>query len=405
MRNILIANKASAENLGDQAIFLGTLKLLKTEIPELRITVAAREMAGKKILEQLGCRVIPVYPDVGSILREEASFRKILCLPRAFADFRPLRDAVRQSDAVFLVGGGYFYSYRRFMPGLSYASNVSAAHWGYKFGKPVIFLPQSYGPFYSKAAAGLFDYAVRRASVVFFRENISGEYLKKRHPGFCGKIHYAPDYAVYLTPEDLGPLADVPARPSPIIGVTVRTWEHSLCPEYWETLAGFLVWVNKQYGLRVRVIVQVSGRKKAEGDESVSRSLLQYLSMRMNAGELEFCAMKPYFELDQLCRLYRECEIVLATRLHSALLSYICGRPALVIGYQHKHQGVLKALGLERFFLGSLEELKFERFRSVFNFVWQNREAERLKIQASIESARGDIRQSFQNHIKPWVVP
>ena len=49
----------------------------------------------------------------------------------------------------------------------------------------------------------------------------------------------------------------------------------------------------------------------------------------------------------ELGAFMKTCRLVVATRLHSAILSMRFGTPALVLGYEHKSAGVCRRLGVE----------------------------------------------------------
>lgn len=79
-----------------------------------------------------------------------------------------------------------------------------------------------------------------------------------------------------------------------------------------------------------------------EGDYPISEKIAGIISNQIGSENVELCAANPYFSLEDICQLYGECKFLIAMRLHSAILSFIMGTPAVVVGYQHKSKGVLK---------------------------------------------------------------
>ena len=397
MTRILLANLASPANPGDQAILQGSLKLLRSFFKDPKITLVTRAISRKSFYEGLGCSTIPSYPNVEPIGTD--------CLPKKFVNAvstfyqpGPLWEAVRNSDLIFLAGGAYFYSYRRGFPGLTFLSHLPAVEWARKMKKPVIFLPQSYGPLKSWVSQQLFARAVQRADLVFFRENLSGEWLGKKFPSLGQRFSFMPDLALFLEKEDLleqvRPNVLKPSR----VGVTIRSWQ--VTPEaeksYLETLVEALSWLHQTHGLKIRSIVQVQDPKKGEGDEWISHLLEERLIQKLGKESVELSTAHPYFQLKEICSLYRECDFLLATRLHSALLTFLVGRPALVAGYQHKTEGILKALGLEELYLGPLESVGLEGIKKAFENLWQRKEEWIQKIDLALNRARSEIRGVFE---------
>ncbi|HTL47457.1 MAG TPA: polysaccharide pyruvyl transferase family protein [Verrucomicrobiae bacterium] len=396
MKKILVANLASPANPGDQAILKGTLKLFREVWEQPAVTLSTRAFSEKAVYEACGCRVVPSYPDVDCLSMDD-SLGKMMRIPQAL--FRPglLRSAVRESDAVFLAGGAYFYSYRSCLPGLTYLAHLSAACWGRRFHKPVILLPQSYGPFRSGLAKKFFDDVVAAAKTVFYREEITGNFLKREYPAHQKKFHFLPDLALFLTREELLGASALPPR-GRTIGVTLRPWEAGKknVEDYIRILSGPLYALAASENAKVRIIVQVQDRKRGEGDEAVSRLLETRLKSSLGPERVEFCTAQPYFGLPDLCRLYAECDLMISMRLHSALLSYVVGTPAVVAGYQHKAEGILKSLGLEGLYLGGFDELEDGAFKNQLEAVWKERAMWSERIAQALAKARMLILSRFK---------
>ncbi len=401
MTKLLLANLASPANPGDQAILLGTLKLLKTYFRQPEITLVTRASSGKKIYEKMGCHVLPSYPNVEK-MDSDSSIKRILAIPGSFTDPDSLKKAVRTSDAVFLAGGAYLYSYRPLIPGLTYASHFSAAYWARHFKKPLILLPQSFGPFHSWISRKFFDAAVAASDLVFYREEISGNFLKKKYPNSLKKINFLPDLALNLSTADLLGRPPRTNLKTGIVGVTVRQWciTGQENQAYIAQLADALAQFHRQFHTKIRIVVQVQARKKSEGDESVSRLLENLLVDRIGQGGVELRQKKPYFQLSELCEIYEECEMLVATRLHSGLLAFLLGRPALVIGYQHKAEGILRSLGLDSFYGGFMDQIKSSDLYSKIEHLWRERESASRRIEENLAKTRSNIEIMFKEKME-----
>ena len=407
MIKLILANLASPANPGDQAIFLSTLQLLRSFFKNPAITVTTRDFSERHAYEELGCRVIRDYPDT-EVLATDSLFQTIVNLPRAFSDPSPLRDAIAEADFVFLAGGGYLCSYRRFLPGLSFLAHLTPIDWARKLKKPVIILPHSYGPLRSRAALLLFDRAIQKVDLAFYREEISGKWLKERYPVLASRFVFMPDLALALESAGLTQRPPAPKRSQGLIGVTVRPWADGKvdAKNYFDVLATTLSEMHFETGAGIRIIPQVQDVKKMEGDTGPSQYLFERLKFLIGRDAVEVCDKDPYFRLHEICRLYQECDLMVAMRLHSSLLSFLMGCPAVVVGYQHKAEGILKSLHLSDLYAGRYDEVTVPKLKAACQKVWGDRAAWREKIAGALASSRSQIFEIFFEEMKQrWGEP
>jgi colanic acid/amylovoran biosynthesis protein len=394
---LVLSNLASPANPGDMAILRGTLKLLGERFGRYDAVLSTRYYSQRAAFEALGHSVVPSYPDVEA-MDQDSAWNRVTSLPRMFRDPAPLREAVRSADAVLLAGGAYFYSYRRWAPGLTYWSHFTAQLWARRFHKPVIWLPQSFGPFVSRVSRLMFGHALRSADLAFYREPLSGQWIKNNHPRF-DRAFFLPDLALLLQPEDFGVSPD-PGPATGRIGVTVRPWgSRSSTETYLDSLSTVLTELARE-GKKIRIVVQVRADKSTEGDEAVSRQLENRLLKKSPRESVECCSASPRFDLPAIARLYRECDWTISMRLHGALLNFILGRPALVVGYQHKAEGILKSLGLEALYAGAFDEIGPEGLRRCVEKFRRELPEWREAIGSSLRTAREAIRLGFAEKTK-----
>lgn len=401
MNRVLIANLASPANPGDHAILQGSLKLIRETLKPAAVTLVTRAYSQKEAYLESGCEVVPSFPDVDKLNLED-SLRKILRIPAALGNPWPLAEAVKKADCIFLAGGAYFYSYRKAFPGLTYLAHVSPVFLAKK-SCPVIFLPQSYGPFGSKISKKLFRYSLGRAKKVFYREDVSADVLRGNFAALKNKFAFMPDHALYLEKSDLLDAPVLPVSSSPkIIGVTIRPWHEGGLDAgiYMEILAQALEVFAQEHKAIIRIIVQVQDDKRLEGDETISLLLKTRLLKSLPPEQVELYTRKPFFTLGEISSLYAQCHVMVSMRLHSALLGYILGCPALVAGYQHKASGILEKLGLNDLYLGAYHDITKEDVLNGLNQVWSRRASYQQRIEAALNETRGLIRKGFEECLK-----
>ncbi len=371
------------------------------------MTLITRAPSQSAVYEALGCRSLSSYPHV-EVLDQNSIWGKLVRLPEALRDPGPFQEALASADVIFLAGGGYFYSYHPYLPGMNYLSYCLPAVWGARRNRKVVFLPQSYGPLESWLSRRLLAMSLSRASAVFYREEVSGEWLKKHFPKIVPYTHFMPDLALYLEGRDLlgGPVASQggPGR-IPKIGVTVRPWgkgERSRTG-YLDVLAEVLSRLQQKYQASICILVQVHRPKAQEGDYPVSVRLMELLKTRYKIDRVELCHTAPYFRLEELFRLYQECDLIIGTRLHSALLGFLAGCPSVVIGYQHKARGILDSLGLRELYAGEIDTVRVQDLEELCRRAWDQKPVWLKKIDLALSEARSRIRDTAAATIGTWM--
>jgi len=400
LKRIVLANLASPGNPGDFAILLGSLKLLREYFGQVSVTLVTRHFTEAAAYRELDCQVVPSYPDVEP-LATDSRLKKILSLPRAFFSGNLMAEAIRTSDMVFLIGGGYFYSYRSLMPGLNYLSYCLPAYFAKCHKKPVILLSQSYGPLKSGLSRSLLGRTLESSELVFSREAVSLDWLRREYPADRDKYHFLPDLGLLLEPSDLNAGAASAGSARKKIGVTIRPWQAGGEGEekYVQTLSEALAWAHDTLKSKIVIIVQVVRPTRGESDKAVSERLARELSGKIGEGNVELQIREPYFPVADLCRVYGECDFLIAMRLHSAILSFVMSRPALVVGYQHKAKGILEAMNLEDLFVNSFESVTAQQLRSACSKVSQDLEGNRKRVVQALEIARSQIRDTFKRRM------
>ncbi|MEV7596903.1 polysaccharide pyruvyl transferase family protein [Kitasatospora sp. NPDC089797] len=363
---VLVVNAYVRENAGDAALLAVCLRQVRAAFPEAVVTVAGMEdpvvhpaFDGAANIGSI--RRYVADAGIGTARRIARKALGLLALPLVLslpsrAPGRLLRtllptevwrevEAVEAADLVVSMGGGYFNA----RPGLDGYQNVFyvalpllLAH---RRGVPVVFAPQSFGPFPAPAQRRLAAYVLRRAALVLTREDVSTDILAR-----CGvrggPVRRAVDSGFAFAPPPRGDWrARLGVGPEvPLVGVTARQWLAAAEQDRYERALAQTIDAVRATGAQVVLIPQVTTDYLGDDDRIVDRRI---------AGH---CATPPLrvderVDFRELKGLYGECAYVLGTRFHSVIFALTSGVPCIAIEYEHKTRGIMRDLGLESWVL------------------------------------------------------
>jgi colanic acid/amylovoran biosynthesis protein len=414
---VLILNTCSTLNRGDAAIVLGQISLLQKTCPGVQIAITSKTPAlDQAFYDPLGVEVLAPFTPALSVY--QGAKRKLVEGARSLADWgnrRRLIQTLRRSDLVLSCGGGYFYSYRHILPGTTFWQNVIHARLTTYLNKPLVFLPQSFGPFGSVLAQRGVKRLLEKRNVlkVLAREEVSHQLLcrmlsKDQH----SKIALCPDMAFYLegnTNLDAGE-----SQPSelarPILAMNLREWafpedgdsasRRSKRQEYLDTLCIVARFFLQRYQGSVVVVPQALGPDPSEDDRGIGLEFCQRLRERIPGGGVVLFRNPDTSSLTGFMELLSQATLLIGTRLHSCILAFLVGVPAISIGYQHKSQGTLDMLGLGRFNT-SINALSSEWLLAVVEDIMNHHGEIQQEIRHSLSQVRAQIEDKVGSLLKP----
>jgi colanic acid/amylovoran biosynthesis protein len=376
---IVIINAYVRENAGDAALLSVCLRQVREAFPGADVRIAGMEDP-RLHAEFEGA------PNLGSICRHVADgtaskarriLRRLWAAPVAVTamllpgpagravlwllapEARREADAVREADLVVSMGGGYLYA----RPGLDGYQNVFfillPALLAQRAGVPVVFAPQSYGPFPARAQRRLVRWALRRCALVLAREDVSLQILRD-----CGltsdEVHRSVDSAFAFAPERSPDWRDPNwrgrlgvAAQQELVGITARRWLPPQAQERYERALAATIDDLQAQGARVVLIPQVTSDYLDDDDRIVEGRVAGYCTRP----PVRVAERADYRELKGL---YGECALLIGTRFHSVIFSLTSGVPCVAIEYEHKTRGIMADLGLSDWVL-PIEEVTEER--------------------------------------------
>ncbi|MFC7218042.1 glycosyltransferase [Streptomyces polyrhachis] len=385
MKKIVIINSYVRENGGDAALTSVCLRQIREAYPGAEVVIAGMEDAAAR----------PDFegaPNLGSIRRYVATSdipflrrqsRRVLIgllCAAALAAPRPLgrlllrllpaeprreAEALASADLVVSTGGAYVLARK----GLDGYQNVYfvllPALLAQRAGVPVVFAPQSFGPFPARVQRLLVRRVLGRAAAVLAREDVSVAQLRG-----CGlpaeRIQRAVDSGFAFEPPvtsdwraRLGLAADVP-----LVGVTARRWLAPAAQERYERAVAATIDDLQARGARVVLIPQVSTDYMDDDDRIVERRIADHCA----SGPLRLDERVDYRDLKGL---YHQCRMLIGTRFHSVIFALTSGVPCVAIEYEHKTRGIMADLGLGEWVI-PIEDVTHGRLRALAERLYED---------------------------------
>lgn len=352
---ILISGNHTCSNRGDAAILRGLISAIRGVDqygPEIDIEIVSRHPLAERFAGH-PVRIDPLYR-FHDRPRTTASRCRRWLLPLAMAmivvtnlhflvKLLPSHvtreiDRIKGSDAIFQVGGSFFvdiYGPVQF----EYPLAALLA------GRPVFFMGHSAGPFGNHAYRWLMSVLLARCEIFWAREAETTALMEKAGlptarvrqgndtawlaQGTRGHSPPAssdkPFKRVAISFRDIGPFADR-------LGISQD--------EYESGIAGL---IDLLIGLDCEVLA-VSMCTKAPGYHIDDLEVARRLRARIPSEKFRLALGDP--DDEQLGLLLETCDLIVATRLHSAIIGMNSGAPALVLSYEHKSIGIMDQLGL-----------------------------------------------------------
>lgn len=370
---LLLGASFDTGNLGVGALAESSIKILRRTYPGAAITLFGdgyepREVNVAVGQEHLAVRCVPVrfcrniglpyhflwFMLWGVLAKLTPGRRAKRWLLGRNAYCRALRDADLAAE---ITGGDSFsdlYGMRQFVLGFLRRWLVLL------YGKRLIMLPQTYGPFRRRLSKVMARYVLRRAERVYCRDHEGVEFVRALvGPRYGDKVRFAPDVAFVLDPRAPDVLRIVPddglfSSGRVIVGLNVSGLLYhdkdggrsfGLAVDYRRLVRrvaeSFLE--NEQCVLLLMPHVFPPCGFEYESDPLACQSLYDDLAPRY-AGRV-FLAKGPYDQAEAK-HLIGRCDFFVGSRMHACIAALSQGIPAVGLAYSKKFAGVFESVGV-----------------------------------------------------------
>jgi len=264
----------------------------------------------------------------------------------------------RSADLVISGGGTYLVENYGLEPStLDYELTLA-------FARPLAFFTQSLGPFRIPEHRKRLGHVFRSAVAMFVRDDPSAAHLRDLEVAEQRIVKCADAAFALARDQEYGgsPIGVAP----PMIAISVRGWRHfeTIDPDegerrYFDSVAGLAERLSRAHDARITFVSTCQGMPEYWTDDSeTARRVVERLTPEVAARvAVDTEARGP----EELIDLYGSFDLVVATRMHAAILALCAGTPVLPIAYEFKTRELFERMRLGEW-VTDIEEISPETF-------------------------------------------
>jgi colanic acid/amylovoran biosynthesis protein len=379
-RRILITN-AMALNGGDAAILQATVAMLRQAfganatftVYDMRAEAAARYHDDLRFRPQLFTwieahakrRLTQIAVSLGILLlaaaRNTAPGRRLMAhlpdeLRQTLADYA-------EADLVVSSGGTYL------VPHYEVYSKLFDFLLARALGRRLVLFTQSLGPFPRGKRRLLLRYVLRRAHLILVRDEKSRRALDALGVP-AGRVRLCADAAFALAPASLRGRHFPPPRKPWRIAISVRDWPHfrsqvatTGMERYLTAIAALTTWLVERHGAEITFVSTCQGTPEYWTDDG--RTAERIIARLPADIARHLTCNRAFHKPAELVEALQRHDLVVATRLHVAILALCAGTPVLPIAYEFKTRELFGRFGLDHATL-DIESISPERLIEAF---------------------------------------
>jgi len=419
-RIAILGASLETENRGVSALAASLVSLCRRFRPDAEVVflAAAKTPSEREVLTESGPLKVPLF---NVRLSPRAAFSEHLlatlagaCLwrisrstwVRRFLEERfPYLRAVAHSAAIIDVWGGDsfsdIYGICRFLKGVLERLIPIA------LGRPLIFAPQTYGPYKTALSRRIAAFLLRRAHCVYARDleslsraqSLLGVSSRPRS-AFCPDVAFTlpaaecPRHAIAPPIPEEADTELIAFNPSGLLfhGGYSRDNSFRLSMDYAKFACLMLERLLQDPGKRVLLVPHTyGGPDDVESDPTACKAALQALPPSKRKQVHLVCTA---CDAHQLKGLIGRCSLLIGSRMHACIAALSQGVPAIGVSYSPKFSGLYRALGLEELVVDARYLNEVQAVELVLELAGR---AEKLreKVRSASEHARLEVERNF----------
>lgn len=315
---------------------------------------------------------------------------------------RKTYDLFRNSDAIFVKGGGFIHSYGGKTALYYIYFQLYHIFLAQSLGKEVYICPNSFGPFKGLGVKYLVKKAFKKSKMVTAREERSAS-MCKRDLKIAVKAY--PDFGFFLpnaTNDDKTAFMSSLQVPQgrKVVAITARPhrFPNSDNPpkaykNFVRAMRNFSEWLYTE-GLFPVFVEHVYAINDHENDSYCIKHIIE----RMEKGRFAYFSDRT-INCQELKRIYGYFDYIVGTRFHSMIFAMSNMVPGIAITYVgNKGEGIMEDMGMKDYYI-PIDEVTEEKLKEKFKFLIETEDKAKKSIQIFLESA-GKKRQELIEKIR-----
>ncbi len=220
--------------------------------------------------------------------------------------------------------------------------------------RPLLLMPQTYGPFRGKFGIMIARWIWRRAQAVFSRDKNGESLVESLKNGIEAKVEFVPDLGFCMAPEPLGLniLKEIEnyRRQGSIVGLNpsgllymggyTRNNEFQLRESFSTLLEALIDQIVQELDAQVLLVPHVCGGPFSQEDETKLCKRLQEESASRHRRRVHY--LDYHLNHRQMKSLISHCDLFIGARMHACISAVSQGVPTVCLAYSPKFQGVMK---------------------------------------------------------------
>jgi colanic acid/amylovoran biosynthesis protein len=279
-------------------------------------------------------------------------------------------------------------------------------------GKPLVQLPQTYGPFRSRASRAIAGYLLRRSQLICSRDRKGattvGEILGHSSP----LVEVVPDLGFLMEPEPVRPevltrleafghkrlLVGLNVSKLLYMGGYTRSNMFGLREEYPALVRHLITFLIHELGATVLLVPHVYGGPESEESEvTLNRQLLAELQPKY--GE-RVVFLDENLNHRQVKTIIGCCDLFIGARMHACIAAVSQFVPTVALAYSDKFAGVMEVVGNGARVV-DLRSMDTAGVLGVVRDLLNTRSATRSELTRKIPEIRSRIHSLFERSLRP----
>ncbi len=231
--------------------------------------------------------------------------------------------------------------------------------------KPLIFLPQTYGPFKKRLIKSMAGYILKKALAIYSRDRDGIDFLRQtfKSARIIDKIAFMPDVAFTLEPRkpekiDVDSLFDAVNDKSILVGLNIsgliyyggysRDNMFDLKVNYKELIHDIIESLLMKKNVLVLLIPHIFPDVTGHVEDDTAACLEVYTELVGKYKKRLFLARGKY-DHKEIKYVIGKTNYFIGTRMHSCIAALSQGIPAIGLAYSKKFKGVFETVGAEKY--------------------------------------------------------